>query len=150
MPDKRKGNGPGKAAATEQQAPLLQNTTEAFGAPAESYNATVTRAAPASSVHEHAGAGAFLTPVASTLAPEFSSSELLQRYVEAGASEQQKGSSGEAWSYSTGIVQHGAIEELLHSRAGLMIRERSCSPLRVHCAVVICNLSPYLPEEWHL
>ncbi len=42
MPNKRKGNGPGKAAATEQQAPLLQNTTEAFGALAESYNATVT------------------------------------------------------------------------------------------------------------
>ena len=131
MPNKRKGNGPGKAAATEQQAPLLQNTTESFGAPVESFKATVTRGALASSVHEHAGAGAFLTPVASALAPEFSSSELLQPYVESGASEQQQpqGGSGEAWSYSTGIVQHGAIEELLHSRAGLMIRERSFSPL---------------------
>ena len=138
-----KGSGPGNAAATQHQAPLLQNAAEANGAPAESCKATVTRAAPASSVHEHAGAGPFLKPVASTLAPEFSSSELLQRYVEAGTSEQQQPQgSGEAWSYSTGIVQHGAIEELLHSRAGLMIRERSFSPLRVHCVVVIYNRSP--------
>ena len=85
-----KGSGPGNAAATQHQAPLLQNAAEANGAPAESCKATVTRAAPASSVHEHAGAGPFLKPVASTLAPEFSSSELLQRYVEAGTSEQQQ------------------------------------------------------------
>ena len=36
--------------------------------------------------------------------------------------------------YSTGIVQHGAIEELLQSREGLMIRERLFVPRMQHAS----------------
>ena len=46
--------------------------------------------------------------------------------------------------YGTGIVQHGAIEELLQHKAGLMIRERLFAPRMQHASRALPIWSSFL------
>ena len=116
MPKKSRKKGTSAAAAGGQQEPLLENASEAF-------EATAGATAPASGMHGEsfkAPPGAMVTaaPAAVTAAPAPASS-MCEGQQHGGSSH-----SAEPGPYGTGIVQHGAIEELLQSRAGLMIRER--------------------------